>query len=89
MDEEKFLILLQAKDNNWPNLKYWKYPRFDLKRLDEEGCLSDFQFTNQNIICLCHVVRLSDTIKTSNRHFVSFVKTTFCIVLRWFSCPCR
>ena len=47
--KKKFLILLHAEgNNNWWNFKYWKYPRFDLKRLDKEQCLSDFRFTKHH-----------------------------------------
>ena len=45
---ERFFILLHAEhNNNWPNLSYRKYVRFDLELLDGNKCLLDFQFTNR------------------------------------------
>ena len=43
-----FFILLHADDNdNQSNLSHWKHAKFDLELLDDDKCLSDFQFSNR------------------------------------------
>ena len=71
--ERGIFILLQAEDNNnWQNFLCWKYARFYLEMLDDNECLSFFQFIKQDIIIrLCHIFEHPDTIKTLNCHFIS------------------
>ena len=66
-----FILLHATGNNNRANFHTGrKYARFGLKLLDKEHCLSDIWFAKQDIIHLCHVFGLTETMKMLYRHAV-------------------
>lgn len=89
LDKEDILISLHAEyGNKQSNIPHWKHAKFGLELLDVEKYMSDFRFTKQSIVSLCHVYGIHDTIKRINRNLTSSVEA-LSITLRQLGCPWR
>lgn len=88
IEEDVFLMLLEASEQNAPRFQYWRYPRFSLEFVNEDECLAEFRFQKEDIQRLAHVLRIPHKVVCRNGTTANSVEA-LCMLLRRFSYPCR
>lgn len=82
----KFLYYCTTSKNlDYP---YWNYEKFDLEKLSDEECWSDYRFYKNDIYELQDMFGIPEEITTYNRLKVDGVEA-LCIFLDRFAYPCR
>ena len=44
IEDEELLLLYDLNRSKNPDFPYWRYPAFDLDRLNEDECIANFRF---------------------------------------------
>lgn len=88
INDEEFLLLYDLNTSKNPDLPYWAYEQFDLDKLCDDECLTEFRFLKNDIYDLVDVLRLPDVLTCYNGIKVDRIEG-FCIFLKRFAYPCR
>ena len=88
LNDEEFLLLYDVNKSKNPDFPYWRYQPFDLDRLNNDECLSNFRFEKSDIEYVGELLRIPDTIRCYNRTRVDGLEA-FCIFLQRYAYPIR
>ena len=88
INDEEFILLYDLNSSKNLDYPYWNYEKFDLDKISDEECWSDFRFHKNEIYTLKDVFRIPDEITTYNRCKVDGIEA-LCIFLDRFAYPCR
>ncbi|CAB4033906.1 Hypothetical predicted protein [Paramuricea clavata] len=88
IDDEEFILLFDLYTAKSPDLPYWKYDEFDLDKLSDDECITEFRFLKGHIYILVDAMKLPEVIKCYNGLLVDRVEA-LCIFLKRFAYPCR
>ena len=88
IDEDEVLLLTDEQEGTAPVFQYWKYDRFELSKMNEDECKSEFRFKKEDIERLLHAFRFPNKFVCSNGTTASGVEG-LCMLLRRFAYPCR
>ena len=67
---------------------YWRYPAFDLERMEDHECKVEFRFTKREIYQLVETFELPEQIRCYNGTVLNSVEA-LCVCLKRFAYPCR
>ena len=87
LSDEEFLLFYDMKICNLI-LPYWNYPKFDLDSLENDECVSEFQFENKDVYILGKTVEIPESIICYNGAKVDGIES-LCVFLKRFGYPCR
>ena len=88
IEEDMFLLLLDASEEAAPRFQYWRYPRFSLESLSGDECLDEFKSQKEDIQRLFEVLRIPEKILCRNDTTANRVEG-LCMLLRRFAYHCR
>ena len=88
IDDEEFILLFDLHTAKSPDSPYWNYIEFDLDKLSDDECITEFRFLKNHIYTLVDAMKLSDRIKCCNGLTVERVEA-FCIFLKLYAYSCR
>ena len=80
IDDEEFILLF--------DLYYFTYDEFDLDKLSDDECITEFRFLKGHIYILVDAMKLPEVMKCYNGLLVDRVEA-LCIFLKRFAYPCR
>ena len=66
INDEEFLLMCHVNTVKSPDLPYWNYTEFDLDKLRDDECRTEFRFCTSNIYNLVDVMSLPDLLKCYN-----------------------
>lgn len=66
INDEEFILLYDLNTAKSPDLPYWNYTEFDLDKLCDDECKTEFRFFKNDIYNLIDVMTLPDEIKCYN-----------------------
>ena len=85
---DEFVLLYDVNKPKNPDLPYTNYDHFDLDKMTDDECETEFRFYKNDIYNLTDVLTLPDRIICYNGVNVDIVEA-FCIFLKRFAYPCR
>lgn len=88
INDEEFLLLYDINTAKSPDLPYWNYNPFNLDRMTDDECKTEFRFLRNDIYRLIQVMNFPDTFKCYNGLTFDAVEG-ICIFLKRFAYPCR
>ena len=88
IDEEEFLMFYDINRTHNLDMSYSKYKRFDLDHLENDECVIEFPFQNDDIYDLPGFLQIPDETLCYNGSKVSDIEV-FCIILKRDAYPCR
>ena len=88
INAEEFVLLYDLHKPKNPDLPYTNYERFDLDKMTDDECKTEFRFYKNDIYNLADVLTLPDRIVCYNGVNVDMVEA-LCIFLKRFAYPCR
>jgi hypothetical protein len=63
IDDEEFILLFDLYTTKSPDLPYCKYNEFDLDKLNDDECITEFRFLKGHIYILVDAMKLPEVIK--------------------------
>ena len=88
INAEEFVLLYDLHKPKNPDLPYTNYECFDLDKMTDDECKTEFRFYKNDIYNLAEVFTLPDRIVCYNGVNVDMVEA-LCIFLKRFAYPCR
>ena len=88
IDDEDFVLLYDLNKSKNRDFPYWSYTRFDLERLNDDECYSEFRFARNDIYRLKDVFQFPESFTCYNGTVYDSVEA-LCIFLKRFAYPCR
>ena len=88
INTDEFLLLYDVNKPKNPDLRYTNYDHFDLDKMTDDECKTEFRFQKNDTYNLTDVLTLSDRIICYNGVNVDMVEA-FCIFLKRLAYPCR
>ena len=88
INAEEFVLLYDLHKPKNPDLPYTNYECFDLDKMTDAECKTEFRFYKNDIYNLAEVFTLPDRIVCYNGVNVDMVEA-LCIFLKRFAYPCR
>ena len=88
LDEEEFVLLYDLHRSSNPDLPYWNFDAFNLDKLSDDECKTNFRFWKNDVYFLREVLDIPDEILCYNRTNVSGIEG-LSILLKRFAYPCR
>ena len=85
---KSLFLLFDLHTAKSPDLPYWKYNEFDLDKLSDDECMTEFRFLKDHIYTLVDAMKIPDSKKFYNGLTVDRVEA-FCIFLKRYEYPCR
>ena len=74
IDDKEFILLFNLYTAKSPDLPYWKYNEFDLDKLSDDECITEFRFLKGHIYILVDAMKLPEVIKCYNSLLVDRVE---------------
>lgn len=88
IDDEDYLLLYDVNKSKNRDFPYWSYTHFDLERLNDDECYSEFRFARNDIYRLKEVFHFPESFTCYNGTVYDSVEA-LCIFLKRFAYPCR
>ena len=83
IDDTEFALLYDLHRSKNPDLPHWNYQKFDLDKLKEDECKTEFRFYRNDIYDLAQVLDLPLTLHCYNNVRVNSVEA-LCVLLKRF-----
>ena len=80
LSDEEFLLLYDMSKSNL-TLPYWNYPKFDLDSIENDECVSEFQFEKKDVYILGGTLEIPESIIFYNGSKVYGIES-LCIFLK-------
>ena len=88
INAEQFVLLYDMNKPKSPDIPYSNYEYFDLDKMNDDECKSEFWFYKNDVYNLAKTVALPDQLFCYNGVNVDGVEA-LCIFLKRFAYPCR
>ena len=88
ISDEEFILLFDSHTSKSPDLPYWNDNEFDVDKLGDSECITEFRYVKSDIYRLVRVLDLPEVIECYNCLKVDHVEASG-IFLKCFSYPCR
>jgi len=88
LSDEELLLLLEENTSKNPAFEYATYERFDIGRIEEPECKSEFRLEKKDLPILADALQLPDKFLCSQRTTADKLEG-LAILLRKMSFPCR
>ena len=85
--DKEFLLLYDVNKSDNLDIPYWLH-NFDLDKMDDDECASEFRFLKNDIYTLYDVFELPAEVTCHNGFKEDGIKS-LCILLKRFAYPCR
>ena len=66
IDDEEFVLLYDSNKSTNLDLPYWDYENFDLEKLNDDECKSEFRFEKNDVYTLYEVLDFPEEIRCRN-----------------------
>lgn len=88
LNEEEFILLYDINKSQNPDFPYWRYPSFNLDRLNEDECIANFRFKKNDIYLLKDLFGIPEDVICYNRSNIDGLEA-LCIFLKRYAYPIR
>ena len=77
IEDEELLLLYDLNRSKNPDFPYWRYPAFDLDRLNEDECIANFRFGKNDIYQLKELFQIPENIFCYNGTKVDAIEALY------------
>ena len=88
INDTEFALLYDLHRSKNPDIPHWNYDRFDLDKLEEDVCKTEFRFFRNDIYDLVETFDMPAQVHCYNNVNIDAVEA-LCVLLKRFCYPCR